>query len=205
MRWVLTNAGLSAGDFNIACFFVNSAFTGCERDGDMLLLPEMDADDAERMAYYDNIGVEVTASEHQRRRATQICSEMLSIRGECKNPAGKFKLELRQNVKERYDTFVAKRRDRGRESFVLQAGDYQCPDSGYGVIAVWDTDNCFLWYEVCDSPGWNLPADEIPEETYAWCLSQGVRACESAHEANELLYEAIGHDAFISGFDESEY
>ncbi len=109
------------------------------------------------------------------------------------------------STKERYDSFIKQRREKANDSLLLQAGDYQCPDSGYGVVAVWDTDNCFLWHEVCDSLVWNLPEDEIPEETYAWCLAQGVSACESAQEANEILYKAIGHDAFISGFDESEY
>ena len=205
MRLVLSNTGLSAEDFNLACFFVKTAFDGSERDGDTLLLPEMTAEEAARITFYDDIGAEVTAAEYQRLRATQICFEMLASRGECKKNAGNFKLELRKSVKERYDVFVSQRRETGSDSLLLKTCDYQCPDSGFGVIAVWDTDNGFLWYEICDTPPWDIPEHEIPEETYAWCLSQGANACETAHEANEILDKSIGHDASISGFDESEY
>ncbi len=205
MRLVLSNAGLSEADFNLACFFVNSVFTGCERDGDRLLFPDMTAEEAVRISYYDDIGTESMALEYTRQRARQICMDMIALRGECKNPAGKFKLEVMMSTKERYNGFINLRREKAKDSLLLQAGEYQCPDSGFGVIAAWDTDNCLLWFEVYDHAPWEIPEGGIPEETFIWCLSQGVSACESAHEANEILYKAIGHDAFISGFDESEY
>jgi hypothetical protein len=204
MRVILSNAGLTPGDFNIACFFVKSAFEGCVRDGDKLLFPEMSVEEAVRKSYYDDLSVTATAIDYQSQRAKQICMDVLALRGESENPGEKIKLEVQKSVRERYDCFITHRNEDSKDSTLLYAGDFQCPLSGFGVKAVWDTDYGVLWFEVCDSPPWDGMLDGIPEETYEWCVLEHITICTTAKGANEALYKAIGSDAYCIGFDESE-
>lgn len=203
MRLLLSNAGLTPEDWNIACFFLNTAYLDCERDGDSLLFAEVSVQEAEKKSYYEDMRSEATAIDYQRWRVLQICRDMLALRGKEKYPDNKLKLEIQKTEKERYNTFIEQVYQKSKNGALLVTDNFQCPESGYGIFAVWDTTNSLLWFEVCMSPPWNGYVNEITESTYSWCVSQGVSACETASAGNAILYKAIGQDALTGGFDES--
>ena len=78
----ITNHSMSAGNFNLVCFFWQMAHSGCRRTDDGVVFKKIPV---EQPRYYSDMGSEATTEEYFRWKIHDICVRMIGLRGDSKS------------------------------------------------------------------------------------------------------------------------
>lgn len=77
------------------------------------------------------------------------------------------------------------------------SGDFQCPDTGWGVYLIFDEEKGIIKADVCNTGIWDTEEcdPETLEDTQSWCKKFGQKPCDTLEEAREI---AEKYDTFFS-------
>jgi len=87
----VTNNSMTPEEFNIVCFFLQTAHPSCKRVDDGVLFDNIPVLDS---CYYDEMGREATTEEYLRFKIKDVCTRALLFRGDPGNPEKSYRLEV---------------------------------------------------------------------------------------------------------------
>jgi hypothetical protein len=90
-------------------------------------------------------------------------------------------------------------------TLVQSTGDFQCPDTGWGCVIHWNTDNNNMWAEICEDGIWDITKcdEQVKLDTIKWCENFGIKKIIDVQHANMTLTNILGiEEAKLYYFDE---
>lgn len=91
-------------------------------------------------------------------------------------------------MEEQYRLFIENIR---KTPLTIMSGDFRCPEGRHGVVAVWDTRACTLWFQISTAAPWDKYSPD--DEAMQWCIRQGVASCPDEEAALSVLEQASGN------------